>query len=178
MILIASRPQRLQPRYLASDHLGAEGDRSYCSTSSAMRWESAWLRSTGTNSPAANSRTNAISARAANSGLKHLADLCRHSGRHDKFLGCRAEQLGAPRWSGSLTAPAGTRGPESTKITGRAQTARSLQCVCQVGFVTHEAANEGFPRRNSVSCSAFRLFLSAAAGQWPRFIAVAPGSCG
>jgi hypothetical protein len=122
------------------------------------------LRSTGTNSPAANSRTNAISARAANSGLKHLADLCRHSGRHDKFLGCRAEQLGAPRWSGSLTAPAGTRGPESTKITGRAQTARSLQCVCQVGFVTHEAANEGFPRRTPFLAPLFVMGSSLLSG--------------
>jgi hypothetical protein len=38
------------------------GKSAYCSTSSAMRLESAGLRSTGTNSPAANSRKNATSA--------------------------------------------------------------------------------------------------------------------
>jgi hypothetical protein len=167
------------------------GKSAYCSTSSAMRSESVGLRSTGTNSPAANSRKNATSARAASSGLKHVADLCRHSGRHEQFLGCRAEQLGAPRCCGSLTAPAGARGPESTKITGRAQPARSLQCVLPilasllVKLPTRASHAELrflaplFVMRSSL-LSGFRLgaialFLSAADGHWPHLYCVGSG---
>jgi hypothetical protein len=138
------------------------GKSAYCSTSSAMRSESAGLRSTGTNSPAADSRKNAASARAASSGLKHVADLCRHSGRHEQFLGLQSRATRCTRWCGSLSAPAGTRGPESTKITAEHSPQDLFSAFCQVGFVTRGAAKRGLPAPHSVSCSAFRHALFVA----------------
>jgi hypothetical protein len=166
-----ARP-RLDVAIHSCDELAAvslSGKSAYCSTSSAMRSESAGLRSTGTNSPAADSRKNAASARAASSGLKHVADLCRHSGRHEQFLGLQSRATRCTRWCGSLSAPAGTRGPESTKITAehspKISSVRFAKSVryswsCQRG---PSQAALGFLLRY-LSC-AFRWFLGFALRQ-------------
>jgi hypothetical protein len=161
-----ARP-RLDVAIHSCDELAAvslSGKSAYCSTSSAMRSESAGLRSTGTNSPAADSRKNAASARAASSGLKHVADLCRHSGRHEQFLGLQSRATRCTRWCGSLSAPAGTRGPESTKITAEHSPQDLFSAFCQVGFVTRGAANEGFPRRTRFLAPLFVMRFSLLSG--------------
>jgi hypothetical protein len=76
---------------------------------------------------------------------------------------------------------AGKKGPQSTKITAELSPQDLLSAFCQVGFVTREAANEGFPRRTPFlarfsSCAlrcfpgfawGIASFLSAADGHWP-----------
>jgi hypothetical protein len=63
-----------------------------------------------------------------------------------------------------LAAPAGTTGPESTKITAELSPQDLFRAFCQVGFVTREAANEGFPGRTRFLAPLFVMRFSLLSG--------------
>jgi hypothetical protein len=63
-----------------------------------------------------------------------------------------------------MTAPAGTGGPESTKITAEHSPQDLFSAFCQVGFDTREAANEGFPRRTPFLAPLFVMRSSLLSG--------------